>query len=155
MTIERPELAMETLGLTLQEGKVLLAGVQDFAQSPPAHRNRWLLCNANWLGLDSLLYHAIYGRRQLPLLAFQAMGVAAAVNLQDPVGSDNPNNLTDQLYLTVSAPAGGLYTLTYSTLCSIQVVSVRKERGGSSQRVGSMTGMTCRQPGRVGFSGSG
>jgi hypothetical protein len=30
MTIERRELAMETLGLTLKEGKALLAGVQDF-----------------------------------------------------------------------------------------------------------------------------
>jgi hypothetical protein len=30
MTIERRELAMETLGMTLKEGKALLAGVQDF-----------------------------------------------------------------------------------------------------------------------------
>ena len=30
MTIERRELAMETLGLTLKEGKALLARVQDF-----------------------------------------------------------------------------------------------------------------------------
>jgi hypothetical protein len=30
LTIERQELAMETLGLTLAEGKVLLQGVQDF-----------------------------------------------------------------------------------------------------------------------------
>src|SRR5215472_12745841 len=30
MTVERRELAMETLGLTLKEGKALLAGVQDF-----------------------------------------------------------------------------------------------------------------------------
>ena len=30
LAIERRELAMETLGLTLAEGKALLAGVQDF-----------------------------------------------------------------------------------------------------------------------------
>ena len=36
MTIERPELAMETLGLTLQEGKALLAGVQDFVVAQQA-----------------------------------------------------------------------------------------------------------------------
>ena len=29
LTVERPELAMETLGLSINEGKVLLAGVQD------------------------------------------------------------------------------------------------------------------------------
>jgi hypothetical protein len=30
LTIERQELAIETLGLSLNEGKALLAGVQDF-----------------------------------------------------------------------------------------------------------------------------
>jgi hypothetical protein len=30
LTIERRELAMETLGVNLTEGKALLAGVQDF-----------------------------------------------------------------------------------------------------------------------------
>jgi len=38
MTIERPELAMETLGLTLQEGKALLAGVQDFVVAQQARQ---------------------------------------------------------------------------------------------------------------------
>ena len=31
LSIDRPELAMETLGMTLNEGKALLAGVQDIA----------------------------------------------------------------------------------------------------------------------------
>src|SRR5215469_15289672 len=38
MTIERPELAMETLGLTLKEGKALLAGVQDFVVAQQARQ---------------------------------------------------------------------------------------------------------------------
>ena len=36
LTIERQELAMETLGMNLTEGKALLAGVQDFVVSQQA-----------------------------------------------------------------------------------------------------------------------
>ena len=35
VAIERQELTMETLGLTLAEGKALLAGVQDFVVAQP------------------------------------------------------------------------------------------------------------------------
>jgi hypothetical protein len=45
--------------------------------------------------------------------AFQANGGAAGVNLIDSPSSDNPTKLSDQLYLTVSAPLNGLYTLTW------------------------------------------
>jgi hypothetical protein len=37
LTIERQELAMETLGMSLSEGKALLAGVQEFLISQQAH----------------------------------------------------------------------------------------------------------------------
>jgi hypothetical protein len=37
LTIERQELAMETLGMSLSEGKALLAGVQDFVIAQQAH----------------------------------------------------------------------------------------------------------------------
>ena len=45
--------------------------------------------------------------------AFQDRGGAAAVNLQDALGSDTPDNLSDQLYLTVTAPVNGNYTLIW------------------------------------------
>ena len=38
LAIERRELAMETLGLTLSEGKALLAGVQDFVVAQQVQR---------------------------------------------------------------------------------------------------------------------
>jgi hypothetical protein len=38
LTIERRELAMETLGVNLTEGKALLAGVQDFVCLPTGTR---------------------------------------------------------------------------------------------------------------------
>ena len=38
LTIERQELAMETLGVNLTEGKALLAGVQDFVVAPTGTR---------------------------------------------------------------------------------------------------------------------
>ena len=46
MTIERRELAMETLGLTLKEGKTLLTGVQDFvvAQQARPYLDRQQTC---------------------------------------------------------------------------------------------------------------
>lgn len=37
LTIERRELAMETLGMSLSEGKALVAGVQDFVIAQQAH----------------------------------------------------------------------------------------------------------------------
>jgi hypothetical protein len=37
LTIERQQLAMETLGMSLSEGKALLAGVQDFVIAQQAH----------------------------------------------------------------------------------------------------------------------
>src|SRR3954452_4968664 len=37
LTIERQELAMETLGMNLSEGKALLAGVQDFVIAQQAN----------------------------------------------------------------------------------------------------------------------
>jgi len=47
--------------------------------------------------------------------AFQANGGFVGVNIMDinDPQSPPPNNLSDQLYLTVSAPANGLYTLTW------------------------------------------
>jgi len=39
LTIERQELAMETLGLSLNEGKALLAGVQDFVVAQQVHND--------------------------------------------------------------------------------------------------------------------
>jgi hypothetical protein len=45
--------------------------------------------------------------------AAQANGGVAAVNLLDGPGTDTPTNLSDQLYLTVSAPVAGLYTVTW------------------------------------------
>ena len=46
LTIERSELAMETLGMNLNEGKALLAGVQDFAVAHQVHEDlqRHRLC---------------------------------------------------------------------------------------------------------------
>src|ERR1700719_4118963 len=41
LTIERQELAMETLGVNLTEGKALLAGVQDFVVAQQAHAKSW------------------------------------------------------------------------------------------------------------------
>ena len=38
LTIERRELAMETLGMNLTESKALLAGVQDFVVAPTGAR---------------------------------------------------------------------------------------------------------------------
>ena len=39
LEIERAELAMETLGLSLNEGKALLAGVQDFVVSQQVYED--------------------------------------------------------------------------------------------------------------------
>jgi hypothetical protein len=39
LTIERPELAMETLGMNLDEGKALLAGVQKFVVAQQVHED--------------------------------------------------------------------------------------------------------------------
>ena len=39
LTIERRELAMETLGVNLTEGKALLVGVQDFVVAQQAHED--------------------------------------------------------------------------------------------------------------------
>jgi hypothetical protein len=46
LSMERSELAMETLGMTLEEGKARLAGVQDFvvAQQAPEHLERRREC---------------------------------------------------------------------------------------------------------------
>lgn len=46
LTIERPELAMETLGMNLNEGKMLLAGVQDLVVAQQVHEDleRHRLC---------------------------------------------------------------------------------------------------------------
>jgi hypothetical protein len=46
LSIDRPELAIETLGMNLNEGKAILAGVQDFvvAQQVHDHLQRHRLC---------------------------------------------------------------------------------------------------------------
>ena len=46
LTIERRELAMETLGMNLTESKALLAGVQDFVVSQQAREESELLASA-------------------------------------------------------------------------------------------------------------
>jgi len=45
--------------------------------------------------------------------AARASGGIVGVNFQDMASSDTPANLSDQLYLSVGAPVGGLYTVSW------------------------------------------
>jgi hypothetical protein len=73
MTIERRELAMETLGLTLKEGKALLAGVQDFVvaqqvQQDLEQRRRCPQCGQRHTSKDTgnTPVKTVFGRVQVP-----------------------------------------------------------------------------------------
>ena len=73
LSIERSELAMETLGMTLEEGKALLAGVQDFvvAQQAQEHlerRRECPHCGARYTSKDSgsTAVSTVFGRVEVP-----------------------------------------------------------------------------------------
>ena len=73
LSIERSELAMETLGMTLEEGKALLAGVQDFVvgQQAQEHLERHRECphcGARYTSKDSgsTAVSTVFGRVEVP-----------------------------------------------------------------------------------------
>src|SRR5262249_1481988 len=73
LSIDRPELAMETLGMNLNEGKAVLAGVQDFvvAQQVHDHLQRYRLCphcGQRYTSKDSgsKPVSTVFGRVQVP-----------------------------------------------------------------------------------------
>ena len=73
LTIERRELAMETLGVNLTEGKALLAGVQDFVVSQQAReeleqRRACPRCRRRYTTKDSgsTTVSTVFGRVEVP-----------------------------------------------------------------------------------------
>lgn len=73
LTIEARELAMETLGLNLSEGKALLAGVQDLVVAQQAHedlvrRRVCPHCHCQYTSKDSgsTLVSTVFGRVEVP-----------------------------------------------------------------------------------------
>jgi hypothetical protein len=73
LTIERRELAMETLGVNLTEGKALLAGVQDFVVSQQAReeleqRRTCPRCRRRYTTKDSgsTTVSTVFGRVEVP-----------------------------------------------------------------------------------------
>jgi hypothetical protein len=73
LTIERQELAMETLGVNLTEGKALLAGVQDFVVAQQAHeeleqRRACPRCRRQYTTKDSgsTSVSTVFGRVEVP-----------------------------------------------------------------------------------------
>jgi hypothetical protein len=73
LAIERPELAMETLGMNLNEGKALLAGVQDFVVAQQVHEDleRHRLCphcgqRYTSKNSGSTPVNTVFGRVQVP-----------------------------------------------------------------------------------------
>jgi hypothetical protein len=73
LTIERRELAMETLGMNLTEGKALLAGVQDFVVAQQAReeleqRRACPRCGRRYTTKDSgsTPVSTVFGRVEVP-----------------------------------------------------------------------------------------
>lgn len=73
LSIDRAELAMETLGMNLNEGKTLLAGVQDFVVAQQVHgdleRHRVCAhCGRRYTSKDSgsTPVNTVFGRVQVP-----------------------------------------------------------------------------------------
>jgi hypothetical protein len=73
LSIERSELAMETLGMNLSEGKALLAGVQDFVVAQQAHdhlerRRACPHCRERYTTKDSgsTAVSTVFGRVEVP-----------------------------------------------------------------------------------------
>src|SRR5271167_4510326 len=81
LTIERQELAMETLGMNLTEGKALLAGVQDFVVAQQARedleqRRACPHCRGRYTSKDSgsTSVSTLFGRVEVPNRERQKVG---------------------------------------------------------------------------------